>query len=36
MLFYVGMKLGLSFQGGTWVEDIRELGVEEYTVCNGT
>jgi hypothetical protein len=29
MLFYVGMELGLSFQGRAWVEDIREQGTEE-------
>jgi hypothetical protein len=29
MVFYVGMELGLSFQGRTWVEDIREQDAEE-------
>jgi len=30
MLFYMGMELGLAFQGRTWVQDIREQGAEDY------
>jgi len=30
VLFYVGMELGLTFQGRTWVEDIHEQGAAEY------
>jgi hypothetical protein len=30
MLFHLGLELGISFQGRTWVEDIREQGAENY------
>jgi hypothetical protein len=29
MLLYVGMELGLSFQGITWIDDIQEQDAEE-------